>query len=142
MRPLLILVAVVIATSLGACASNGESRAEEQPPDQPRTDLVITFRSGPTAAPEVWQLSCDPGGGSHPGAAKACRHLDAAADSGEDLFAPPPKDMLCTQIYGGPQQATVQGTFRGKVVDASYSRSDGCEIQRWDRMAPVIDPPR
>ena len=43
-----------------------------------------------------------------------------------------PKDVACTEIYGGPQEADVRGTFRGRPVDAHFSRTNGCEIERWD----------
>ena len=39
---------------------------------------------------------------------------------------------MCTEIYGGPQTATVTGTFRGEPVSAEFSRTNGCEIARWD----------
>src|SRR4051812_9350395 len=42
-------------------------------------------------------------------------------------FAPTPKDVACSMIYGGPETATVKGTLRGKPVDARFSRTDGCQ---------------
>ena len=49
-------------------------------------------------------------------------------------FAPTPKNVACTQIYGGPQKALVTGRFRGTLVRASFSRTDGCELARWNRV--------
>ena len=51
-----------------------------------------------------------------------------------DPFAPVPRGIACTQIYGGPQEALVTGRFRGKPVRAHFSRKDGCEIARWNRV--------
>jgi hypothetical protein len=48
-------------------------------------------------------------------------------------------DVACTQIFGGPETATIKGTIRGEPVDASFSRSDGCEIARWDKVKPLLD---
>ncbi len=48
--------------------------------------------------------------------------------------------MACTQVYGGAQTATVTGTWRGERVDARYARNDGCQIARWDRIAPLLQP--
>jgi hypothetical protein len=45
---------------------------------------------------------------------------------------PLPPDTICTQIYGGPQTARVHGRLRGRPVDARFSRTNGCEIHRWD----------
>jgi hypothetical protein len=42
--------------------------------------------------------------------------------------------MACIEIYGGPQVAEVRGTFRGRQVAARFSREDGCQIERWDRV--------
>jgi hypothetical protein len=42
---------------------------------------------------------------------------------------------MCTQIYGGPQEALVTGTFGGRRVWARFSRRNGCEIARWNRIA-------
>ncbi len=54
--------------------------------------------------------------------------------------SPEPKgDVACTQISGGPETATIKGTLRGEPIDASFSRSDGCEIARWDKLKPLFD---
>ncbi len=57
------------------------------------------------------------------------------------LFAPLRKDMVCTEIYGGPQRARVVGTVDGKRVWATFTRRDGCEIDRWQRISPWLVPP-
>jgi hypothetical protein len=43
-------------------------------------------------------------------------------------------------VYGGPQVAEVRGTWDGVDVDARFQRTDGCEIARWDRLAPLLQP--
>jgi len=50
-------------------------------------------------------------------------------------FKPVPPDTACTQIYGGPQVAFVRGTYNGRRIWARFNRSDGCQINRWDRIA-------
>jgi hypothetical protein len=52
-------------------------------------------------------------------------------------FAPPPADQPCTMIYGGPGKATVTGTLNGTPINATFTRSGGCEIARWDRMVEL-----
>ena len=49
-------------------------------------------------------------------------------------FAPTPLNIVCTQVYGGPQEALVTGRFRGNPVSARFSRKDGCAIVRWNRV--------
>lgn len=96
--------------------------------------LTITVRDGTGGAPRVWTLTCDPPGGDHPDPAGACAAIEAARRP----FAPVPADLACTQIYGGPETATITGTWRDEPVDAAYRRTDGCEIARWNALAPVF----
>jgi hypothetical protein len=92
------------------------------------TSLEISISlTGKDAPTKVWTLNC-PDGGTLPDAASACSRLDEL----DDPFAPVPKDVACTEIYGGPEVASVQGTFRGKPVNATFSRTNGCEIARWN----------
>lgn len=82
-------------------------------------------------------LRCNPPRGTVPRPAVACRRL---AETGRKLFAPPREDLVCTQVYGGPQVARVTGTVQGKRVWATFSRQDGCQISRWDALAPWLLP--
>ena len=101
-------------------------------PAQPRYDLTITYwpqgKDGPSSTAT---LTCDPNGGTHPDPAKAC----AALLAHEEALHPVPMDMACTQIYGGDQVATIEGDG----LHAMFNRSGGCEIARWDALAPVIE---
>jgi hypothetical protein len=45
---------------------------------------------------------------------------------------------MCTMIYGGPETATVTGTWNGKKVDATFNRKNGCELKRWSVLAPLF----
>ncbi|MDX6742085.1 SSI family serine proteinase inhibitor [Actinocorallia sp. A-T 12471] len=127
---LLLLTAAVVAaaTACGGKSADEQDTASPNAAGPASTQLTITLKKSPSAKEESWTLTCDPAGGTHPAAAKACAQLDAA---GEKAFAPKPADAVCTDVYGGPEQGTVTGTFKGKAVDASYSRKDGCEIDRW-----------
>jgi hypothetical protein len=78
----------------------------------------------------TYTLSCAPAAGTLPNRADACTTLLKL----EHPFAPTPPNTACTQIYGGPQEALVTGSFRGNVVSARFSRKDGCEIARWNRV--------
>jgi hypothetical protein len=117
-----IVVALVLAGLLvgGAPGASGS------------TSLRIVVRASPTAPARIETLRCHPPRGtvSHP--AQACNRLLAA---GRSLFAPTPPETACTQIYGGPQQALVTGTVSGARVWARFTRRDGCELARWNRVA-------
>lgn len=97
------------------------------------TSLHITVWPNGEGNPgkRVYTLRCAPVGGTLPHPASACTKLMRV----QRPFAPVPKNTACTQIYGGPQIATVTGTFRGEPVAAEFSRTNGCEIERWDRVA-------
>jgi hypothetical protein len=96
------------------------------------TSLRITvWPNGRDHAPtRAYTLTCAPAGGTLPNAAATCARLAPL----KAPFAPTPKGTPCTMINGGPQEALVTGRFRGALVRARFSRSDGCEIARWDRV--------
>jgi hypothetical protein len=97
------------------------------------TSLHITaWPNGQGHTPKrSYTLTCVPVGGTLPNRLAACRKLNAL----KAPFAPTREDLVCTQIYGGPAEALVTGRFRGRLVRASFSRKDGCEIGRWARVA-------
>lgn len=99
------------------------------------TRLTVTVWPGGSAPPQRWQLTCEPSGGDHPDPAAACAALSSVADP----FAPIPPDRACAQIYFGPQQARIAGTWRGRPVDAAYARADGCQNERWRALSAVFD---
>jgi hypothetical protein len=56
------------------------------------------------------------------------------------LIDGPPADMMCTQQYGGPDQAVISGTIDGQPVDATITRVDGCEIETWEALVGLLPP--
>ncbi len=98
------------------------------------TELTVVVRGAPGMSERSYTLVCHPAGGDHPDPQAACRSLSDL----KHPFAPVPPDAMCTQIYGGPQTATVTGTFRGEPVNAEFSRTDGCEIARWDKHVALL----
>lgn len=130
-----LLAVLPLLAVLAACA--GPDTVSAPPPSPPAaTSLVIEVVADQGAAPTRWTLTCEPAGGTHPDPETACRALADAAEP----FAPVPADALCTQQYGGPQTATVRGTYRGQPVDLALSRVDGCRISQWDRLAALLEP--
>jgi uncharacterized protein YceK len=130
MRVIAVLVLAVAA--LGTCASGSAGTSSG-------TGLTVTYweDSSRMADRTNWTLRCNPPRGTLARPAVACRRLAAA---GVRLFAPLPRDVACTQIYGGPQMARVVGTIAGKRVWATFSRTDGCQISRWERLSPWLLP--
>jgi hypothetical protein len=96
------------------------------------TSLNITVwpDGADNAAKRTYTLSCAPAAGTLPHHVDACTTLMKL----QRPFAPTPPNIACTQIYGGPQEALVTGSFHGSPVSARFSRKDGCEIERWNRV--------
>ncbi|MDX2728965.1 MULTISPECIES: SSI family serine proteinase inhibitor [Streptomyces] len=109
-----------------------------------RTQLrVMVSDSGDREADGVYELRCLPAGGTHPVAQQACDRLAELAqptdgNGGTDPFRPVPADAMCTQQFGGSATARVTGTWQGQHVDASFNRTNGCEIARWNTLRPVL----
>lgn len=105
----------------------------------PRGDrLVVTVRDVGGGADGTYEVRCRPSGGSHPDPARACAAVDRSARWGQDAFAPAPRDAVCTMQYGGPATARITGTWAGRPVDATYDRTNGCAIARWDALVPLL----
>ena len=97
--------------------------------------MTITVSSQGTDGGTRWTLTCDPTGGTHPNPAAACAVLGAR---GENALRQLPRNMMCTQIYGGDQTATIVGVWRGKPVQATLNRTNGCQIARWDALIGLL----
>jgi hypothetical protein len=128
------LNAPMAALASGAMLAVGASAATNAP-----TALRVTYwKSAAKATPSsTHTLRCNPPRGTLPRLVAACRKL---ARSGTALFAPTPPDVACTQIYGGPQKARVVGVVGRKRVWATFTRTNGCEIARWNRLVPWLLP--
>ena len=136
------VLAVAVVTLLAACGDGGSgvdvrpAASSSSPAGDTTTSLTITLDEDGDGSGETFSLTCGPPGGEHPDPDAACAALEAAG--GAEAFAPVPKDMACTEIYGGPQTAAVVGSVRGTPVEAEFSRVNGCEIARWDTLAPLL----
>ena len=100
------------------------------------TSLQITiWPNGQDQTPRHrFTLTCAPAGGTLPQRATACRQLGKLTRP----FAPVPKNVVCTEIYGGPAEALVAGRLRGYSVRARFSLKNGCEIGRWNRLRFIL----
>jgi hypothetical protein len=125
-----ILLVTALAATVAGCAG-GE-------PADTTTELRIAFweDSSQPGSRVDWTLTCDPPAGTHPDPDAACARLD---ETGAGAFEPLP-DQACTEIYGGAQRAEISGTVDGEPVDASFQRTNGCEIEAWDALLGVLPP--
>lgn len=123
--------ALPVLLLLTAC---GGGPPAEQVAQAPTTDLVVELRADAAAAATRLTLTCDPPGGKHPDPPRACADLAREPQP----FAPDPPGQVCTEVFGGPQTATVRGTYRGSAVTLDLSRTDGCRIAQWDRLGALL----
>ena len=47
-------------------------------------------------------------------------------------------DTACTEIFGGPDTLSLEGTIEGEDVDVDLTRANGCEIERFDAAVPLL----
>ena len=117
----------------GSAGGGGGDSTEARP--GPATEVTVTFwPEGADGASVEATLTCEPAAGTHPDPEAAC----AALATDPAALEPVPADSVCTMIFGGPEQATVVGVVNGEDVDVAFERSNGCELDRWDRMAALL----
>jgi hypothetical protein len=113
----------VLLAALAGCGG-------DDAPSTGATDLrMIVWPTGRSGNKYEATLTCSPAGGTLANPDEACRRLTRL----EHRFRRPPGQDVCTEIYGGPAIAEIRGTFQGEQVDATFARTDGCEIALWDR---------
>ena len=138
------LVAVLAAcggpaqpTGPGEAPSPGATPGTASPSTVPSaaSGLTIVHRDGGKRS--TWRLTCSPAGGTHPNPSTACEVLEA--NDGAAL-RPVDPSTLCTQVYAGPDTATVKGTWRGQDVSSRFKLTNGCEIARWEALVGLLPP--
>jgi hypothetical protein len=134
----------------GALFSGCGGSESSPPPDEivfrwPGREFDITVWPEGKAAgePERYTLTCTEPSGDHPDPERAC---EAANDLTAKDFKPVPPDAICTEIYGGPQEARIEGRLIGAgdqpiPVALDLSRDNGCQIDLWDRFAEIVPQP-
>lgn len=132
MLRLLICAACAMALLSGCGEEDDGAGGSATPPGaEPAAKLTVTVRpEGPDGPARERRIECERVG---PRADEpVCRRLSTRQ------LAPVPERTVCTSIYGGPAVGRVTGTIRGERVDARFSRTNGCEIARWDRNAALL----
>ena len=131
---LVLLLAGCAVTPFSGSSDEGSATAIPTTVPDPTVFLTVTVWPKGTGDAVHASLQCDPPGGDHPHPEAACRAVRKNATALQPVRA----DMACTQQYGGPERARVQGIVDGTDVSAELSRANGCEIARWDSLAPLL----
>jgi len=127
---------VALAAACGSQAGAGHAAGGGSGASKPASSLTISVAAARGATPRHWTLTCGPAGdgGTHPRPAIACTTLARARAP----FAPVRRGVMCSMVYGGPQTASITGTWQGKPVAATYSRDNGCQTARWNKISKVL----
>jgi hypothetical protein len=128
----LALVLVALAVVAGGCGDDDEEAAAPSPSGS-LAELTVTVDEDGKGGADAkrTEVSCD--------AARDSKVCGAVGAIEPETFEPIPGDVACTQQYGGPETATVQGTLDGEPIDAAFSRTDGCEIARWEAAKALLE---
>jgi hypothetical protein len=127
MRVVMALAALPLVLVTGAGAASGDTSLR----------AAVWPKGEGTGSRMDRTLRCDPPGGSVPRPAAACRAITAA---GRAAFRAVPADAVCAEIYGGPAVAIVTGRLEGRRVWARFTRENGCQIERWQRLVLLLGP--
>jgi hypothetical protein len=142
MKALLLLTALSLAMlGCGGDDATTAGTTDGDPGATASTDLTITVDPGAGGEAVTYSLTCGPAGGDHPDPEAACTGLDAATADETKPLNPTPANQICTEIYGGDQTAVIEGTLNGEPLRTELSRTNGCEIARWDALQPVLVEP-
>jgi hypothetical protein len=130
MRGVVLIATLAVVIGCGAGSGTASQSAT------PSTKLTIRYwpagiGEGPV---KTWTLRCNPTGGTLVRSAAACRKLAALGNP----FARPKLEQMCTQQYGGPDQAQITGTYRGRQVFVALGLTDGCQIARFKTLSFLI----
>lgn len=128
-RYAILVAAVALVAACGSASESGDGDT-----DPPTTELAFVIDLGDGGEPQSVELDCATADGAE---AQVCADLVAAHP---DVFEFSDPGQPCTQIYGGPETIEVTGTVEGQAVEVDYSRENGCEIDRYDRIAEILEP--
>ncbi len=119
---------VLVAQGCGGGDASGGTAGE------PGTgQLQITYIPEPGVKPRTATLVCPATDSDDRAACEQIESLSAA-------FDPVPPGKGCALIYGGPEQIALYGTWAGERVNTTLTRTDGCEMERYESLAPVLLP--
>lgn len=133
MRRFTLVATALAMAAIAGCGDSGERSGQTSPPGPTEAELTFVYRADESATPERIALSCP---GSDRVAKATCRELDRVPS---ETFEPVPAGTACTEIYGGPEVLQITGRLGDETIDSEFSRVNGCEISRWDAIAPVLE---
>lgn len=122
---------------LAGCATSNPATATA--PASTSADLKISISFDGKSVDNEYHLQCRGDRATEsstlPNANDACELL---AKNPELLANKPSAQQTCTEIYGGPVTAKVNGKIGDQPVQENFDRHNGCAINIWDSLAPLL----
>jgi hypothetical protein len=121
-----------VGLALLGCGDEEDSGGGSSAPEGATALKVTLDPDGPEGAEDEMteEVSCEAGADD-----AVCR---AVADIDVDALGPVSPNTACTEIFGGADTASLEGTIEGEEVDADLTRANGCEIERFDQVVPLL----
>ena len=127
-------IAIVIAALIAVVGCGAGSAAQSAAPAPTNLKITVWPDGRAEGDAKTYTLHCGPAAGTLPKVATACSKLGPMPRP----FGPVSRTAVCTEQYGGPQQALVTGRFEGHSVWAMFSATNGCQISRAKRIAFLL----
>jgi hypothetical protein len=128
------IAVAVLGTGALVAQGCGGGGGDDGTAGEPGTgQLQITYIPEPGVKPRAATLVCP---ATDADARAACEEIESLGRP----FDPVPADAACTFIFGGPEQIALYGTWEGERVNTKLTRTNGCEIERYEALAPVLLP--
>ncbi|MGH2841348.1 MAG: hypothetical protein ACRDKY_11065 [Solirubrobacteraceae bacterium] len=131
------------ALLLAACGEDDAPKSSTRPAaatDPPALDLEVHVDDG-AGHTASGRIICRPGTYAATGdfaPRSSARRLCRDASSLARLLTAKPSRRMCAQRYGGPETARVSGTIEGRTVDRRFGRTNGCAIEEFARLKPIL----
>ena len=132
LRSLALATAVAgLALTAPGCGDSDDAGSGDAPAES--SALTVTLDPDGADGPEkemTEELTCEED--SDDDVCQAVAAIDA------DALDPVSPDVACTEIFGGPDTASLEGTIRGEELEVELTRANGCEIERFDAAVPLL----
>jgi hypothetical protein len=141
-----VLLLGLTVAALGGCGDDDEPPAAQQTAPTPTAGTIeLSIRHDDGAGnEETGSLTCtdrDRRAAGFLTRRATVEELCAKARAIKELLTTAPdRQRACTQIYGGPETAHITGTIDGEKVDRRFSRTNGCEIDDFNRAGELLQP--
>jgi hypothetical protein len=141
----LAAITLLLLAGCGGDPADGEDPAATTPgaADRPQVRLELWVREAPDREPRRGHIVC-PAGEVEPSEARGygrerrSRLCPEARRLAGELARERRDDVACTQVYGGPQTARIQGAVGSHRIDRRLKRTDGCRIAEWSRASVLL----